>query len=202
VVAALYGPGGEKLLESDLLKYPGPEPVSFEVSQAGEYRVEVRAEGPPTARGRYELTGEVKAGADAGDRERQSAEELLREAVALEREGSKESLSRSVGKYGEATGRWRGVGDRFWEAFALHYSGRASWKLGERQKALEYYNLSLSLNRAVGDRASEANTLNNIGLVYNDLGERQKALEYFNLSLPLLRAVGDSALARPTRSLT
>jgi CHAT domain-containing protein len=62
--------------------------------------------------------------------------------------------------------------------------------LGEKQKALEYFNQSLLLLRAVGDRSREASTLNNIGLVYSELGEKQKALEYYNLSLPLLQATG------------
>ncbi|MEG3860510.1 tetratricopeptide repeat protein, partial [Microcoleus sp. herbarium12] len=62
--------------------------------------------------------------------------------------------------------------------------------LGEKQKALEYYNQSLPLTRAVGDRDGEATTLNNIGIIYSDLGEKQKALEYYNQSLPLSRAVG------------
>ena len=63
--------------------------------------------------------------------------------------------------------------------------------LGERQKALGFYNQALPLQRAVGDRAGEASTLSNIGAVYSDLGEKQKALDYYNQSLPLARAVGN-----------
>ncbi|MBW4497169.1 MAG: CHAT domain-containing protein [Oscillatoria princeps RMCB-10] len=63
--------------------------------------------------------------------------------------------------------------------------------LGEKQKALEFYNQALPLIRAVGDREGEATTLNNIGGVYNSLGEKQQALEFLNQALPLLRAVGD-----------
>ncbi|MFM6059286.1 MAG: CHAT domain-containing protein, partial [Microcystis aeruginosa] len=65
--------------------------------------------------------------------------------------------------------------------------------LGEKQKALDYYQQALSLRRAVGDREGEANTLNNIGVVYDDLGEKQKALDYYQQALPLSRAVGDRA---------
>ncbi|MBG1240051.1 CHAT domain-containing protein, partial [Nostoc sp. NZL] len=65
--------------------------------------------------------------------------------------------------------------------------------LGEKQKALEFYNQALLLRRAVGDRAGEATTLNNIGAVYSALGEKQKALEFYNQALPLYRAVGDRA---------
>ena len=63
--------------------------------------------------------------------------------------------------------------------------------MGEKQKALDYYNQSLPLSRVLGDRTLEASTLNNIGSVYDDLGEKQKALEYYSQSLPLSRALGD-----------
>ncbi|MEA5551684.1 CHAT domain-containing tetratricopeptide repeat protein, partial [Anabaena cylindrica UHCC 0172] len=63
--------------------------------------------------------------------------------------------------------------------------------LGEKQKALEYFNQALPLQSAVGDRGGVATTLSNIGAVYDDLGEKQKALEYYNQALPLQSAVGD-----------
>ncbi|MEL6164558.1 MAG: tetratricopeptide repeat protein, partial [Cyanobacteria bacterium J06628_3] len=63
--------------------------------------------------------------------------------------------------------------------------------LGEKQKALQFYNQALPLLRAVGDKAGEATILNNIGIVYSDLGEKHKALSLLNQALPLLRAVGD-----------
>ncbi|MFM6404835.1 MAG: tetratricopeptide repeat protein, partial [Microcystis sp.] len=63
--------------------------------------------------------------------------------------------------------------------------------LGEKQKALDYYNQALPIRRAVGDRGGEATTLNNIGRVYDALGEKQKALDYYNQALPIRRAVGD-----------
>ncbi|MBC7929937.1 MAG: tetratricopeptide repeat protein, partial [Rubrivivax sp.] len=193
VLATVYRPGGEKLLASDLLKYPGPEPLSFVAEREGVYRLEVSVAGTQAVRGRYVLTSEMKAAATEADKERLAAEGVLREAMALEREGSKESLDSSVERYGEGARRWRGARDKFWEAFALHYSGRASSRLGEQQKALEFYNQALALRRAVGDREGEATTLNDIGAVYRGLGELQKALEFLNLALPLRRAVGDRA---------
>ncbi|MBO0784087.1 MAG: tetratricopeptide repeat protein, partial [Ktedonobacteraceae bacterium] len=63
--------------------------------------------------------------------------------------------------------------------------------LGEKQKALDYYNQALPLRRAAGDRRGEAVTLNSIGLAYKWLGEIQKALDYYDQALPLRRAVGD-----------
>jgi tetratricopeptide (TPR) repeat protein len=63
--------------------------------------------------------------------------------------------------------------------------------LGEKQKALEYYNHGLSLWRAMSDRKAEASMLDNIGKLYDSLGESQKALGYFNQALPLRQVTGD-----------
>ncbi|MEH2247893.1 MAG: tetratricopeptide repeat protein [Nostoc sp.] len=43
--------------------------------------------------------------------------------------------------------------------------GRVYDALGQKQKALDFYNQALPLFRAVGDRSGEATTLNNIGAV-------------------------------------
>ncbi|WP_333198338.1 tetratricopeptide repeat protein [Microcoleus sp. S28C3] len=50
--------------------------------------------------------------------------------------------------------------DRSGEANILLDIGLVYSDLGEKQKALEYYNQSLTLFRAAGDRSGEANTLN------------------------------------------
>ena len=69
--------------------------------------------------------------------------------------------------------------------------GRVHWRMGEMQKALEYYGQTLSLSRAVKDRREEAGVLSNMGLVYSQLGEPRRALEYFEQSLLLKREMGD-----------
>ncbi|MEH2454852.1 CHAT domain-containing protein, partial [Nostoc sp.] len=77
------------------------------------------------------------------------------------------------------------------EALTLNNIGLVYDNLGQKQKALEFYNQALPIFRAVGDRSGEALTLNNIGLVYDNLGQKQKALEFYNQALPISRAVGD-----------
>jgi CHAT domain-containing protein len=85
----------------------------------------------------------------------------------------------------------RAIENRNMEAVTLRNIGQVYNDLGEKQKALDYYNQALPLSRAVGDRNEEAATLNNIGFVYDAPGEEQKALNYYNQALPLRRAVGD-----------
>ena len=63
--------------------------------------------------------------------------------------------------------------------------------MGEKQKALEFYNQALPIYRQTGDKSGEAGTLGNLGNVYDDLGDKQKALDYSEQALSIFRQVGD-----------
>ena len=129
---------------------------------------------------------------------KENAERLLEEGKALYQQGSAESLRQAIQKLQEARLLYRAVGDRSGESVTFIGIGAVYDALGEKQKALDFYNQALPILRAVGDsealrrnRGVEATTLNNIGGVYDDLGEKQKALDYYNQALPIFRAVGD-----------
>jgi antitoxin component HigA of HigAB toxin-antitoxin module len=94
--------------------------------EAGQFRLEIRAEGQATIRGHYELTSQLKTTPDSTDTERLAAEQLLVEANDLERSGSKEALQMAIDKRAATLPIWRKLADRFWEAYSLHYSGRAA----------------------------------------------------------------------------
>ena len=137
---------------------------------------------------------------------KENAERLLEEGKALYQQGSAESLRQAIQKLQEARLLYRAVGDRGGEAATLNNIGRVYDALGEKQKALDFYNQALPILRAVGDsealrrnRRVEATTLNNIGAVYDALGEKQKALDFYNQALPIRRAVGDSEALRRNR---
>ncbi|WP_035152507.1 CHAT domain-containing protein [Calothrix sp. 336/3] len=121
---------------------------------------------------------------------RAEAEKLTQEGLQLFQQGTKESLITARGRLKAALILWQKVGDKERQAFVLVGIGAIYNSLGEKQKALEFYNPALPLLRAVGDRAGEATILTSIGSVYNDLGEKQKALEFFQQALSLRRAVG------------
>src|SRR6185295_9643319 len=191
VVATLYGPDGQKLLTVDLLKYPAPEPISFAAEQTADYKLEVRADGTAVVQGRYQLVSEVKSLAQESDRERLTAERLLLQANDLEREGTPESLQKSIDKRAEALVLWRKLADKYWEAYSLHYSGRASGTLNRNQEALSFYNQALALRREIGDRFGEAGTLNNLGLIYAGLQDKTKAVDLYNQALAISRSLND-----------
>jgi tetratricopeptide (TPR) repeat protein len=63
--------------------------------------------------------------------------------------------------------------------------------IGEKRRALAYYEQALLFYRAVGDRHGEVEMLNSIGVVCHQLSEPKKALNYHEQALPLRRAIGD-----------
>ncbi|HUF38050.1 MAG TPA: tetratricopeptide repeat protein, partial [Anaerolineales bacterium] len=63
--------------------------------------------------------------------------------------------------------------------------------LGQRARALEYYQQALTIMEEIGDRSGLAGTLNNIGAVYDNLGQWTRALEYYQQALPIREEVGD-----------
>ncbi len=84
---------------------------------------------------------------------------LLEEGKALYQQGSAESLRQAIQKLQEARLLYRAVGDsealrrnRGVEATTLNNIGAVYNALGEKQKALDYYNQALPISRAVGDK--------------------------------------------------
>ncbi len=125
--------------------------------------------------------------------EKQQALDYYKQALSLIREIAdvaeviiKLNKISNIPPYSEASLR-----DFAGEATPLNNIGLVYNDLGEKQKALEYFNQALPLFRAMGDRAKEATTLNNIGLVYYDLGENQTALDYYKQALDLRQKAGD-----------
>jgi len=85
------------------------------------------------------------------------------------------------------------VGDRAGEGTTLNNLGRVYDAVGQKPKAVDYYEQALQVAREVGDRAGEGTTLNNLGGVYDDLGQKAKAVDYYEQALVIRREVGDRA---------
>ncbi len=125
------------------------------------------------------------------DAMRAEAEKLTLEAVKLFNQGSKESLLAAKKKNEAALVLSEKLGDKKLQAVNILGIATIYLNLGEKHKALQFFNQALPILRALGNKYGEAITLNNIGLAYDALGKKQKALQYYNQALPLIRAMGD-----------
>ena len=85
----------------------------------------------------------------------------------------------------------RALADRRGEARSLVAIGEFHVRLGQQERALDYYERALSLNRRLGDRVGEANTLYKIGQAYRISGRRREALGELNRALSLSRSIDD-----------
>jgi len=86
----------------------------------------------------------------------------------------------------------RKVGDK--EAAVLEKVGDLWSELGEKRKAVEYYEQTLPQLRAMGDQDAEATLLYKIGNLWSELEEKHKALGYHEQALPLYREMKDKPL--------
>jgi len=59
------------------------------------------------------------------------------------------------------------------------------------EKAIDYYEQTLVIQRQIGGRRGEGNALGNLGNAYNMLGQVEKAIDYYKQALVILREIGD-----------
>lgn len=72
-------------------------------------------------------------------------------------------------------------------AFQEEQKGKAFYRRGEFQGAMDHYLLALGMQQKSGDLAAQADLLNRIAFIYANQGDTSKALEYINQALKLLQ---------------
>jgi hypothetical protein len=80
----------------------------------------------------------------------------------------------------------RATGDKGRGSVTLNNIGGVYFDLGEKQKALDYFNQSLPLRRATGDKAAEAVTLYNVAYLERNRGNLNVALTQIEASITIL----------------
>jgi CHAT domain-containing protein/tetratricopeptide (TPR) repeat protein len=63
--------------------------------------------------------------------------------------------------------------------------------MSEPQKALDFYNQALDIQRRVNARTEQANTLSSIAGVYSSLGDYQLSIDTHNQALEIFKSIGD-----------
>ncbi|MEL6457151.1 MAG: CHAT domain-containing protein [Cyanobacteria bacterium J06621_15] len=123
---------------------------------------------------------------------RKQALKLITEGRQLSKQGNAESLKQAISKWKQALELLQQLGELKSSQSLVFYSIGSSYSnLGEKQKALLYFNQALALARDIDDKFAEASILNNIGAIYNYLGDKQQALEIYNQALVLSQEIDD-----------
>ncbi|MDZ8066340.1 MAG: tetratricopeptide repeat protein [Nostoc sp. DedQUE08] len=95
--------------------------------------------------------------------------------------------------YRQLVSKWEEIGDREnWNYRAsLTSLGNAYNRLGQYQRAIEFFQQSLEISKEISDRNGEGASLGNLGNAYNSLGQYQRAIEFYQQSLEISRETGN-----------
>jgi CHAT domain-containing protein len=201
-VIKISGPDNNLMSEVNSPKeLDGVETVWLVAETSGTYRLEIQPVNEETAEGKYRARiSEMRA---ATEEERSLFKTALsltgvwREADRLLKERTVDSRYAAIKKLEEALPLYASLNDRSAEVRVLYRLGITYSYLGDKQKALDYYNRVLALKRADADRMGEASMLADIGTVHSSLGQLARALDYYGQALRLyreLRAAKSEAL--------
>lgn len=118
-------------------------------------------------------------------------DEIFLEARELAKQGTAKSMREAISKFEQAQKFYQEIGNKEYQAACLGWLGSSYNLLGNKTKALELYNIELSILDELGDTRSKATTLHNMGEIYSDFGETNKALEHFNQALLIYQQLKD-----------
>ena len=192
VAVQLVTPDSKPLVEVNFTDGFGQESLSQDVAVGGDYRIVIRTVTATARKGAYEAKLEMKAAATAQDKQRIEAERLQAEAYKLSDRGAA-ALEPTVEKAQQALSLWRGLGDRYWEAYTLGLIGYAYLNGNKHDQAIEYYNQALAIRRELKDRYAEANTLSGLAWINSQLNRREKAIEYYEDALRTYRELKEKS---------
>ncbi|AFY56143.1 tetratricopeptide repeat protein [Rivularia sp. PCC 7116] len=117
---------------------------------------------------------------------------LIQEGRQLSKQGNAESLKQAITKWEQALELLQQIGElKSSQAVLLYSIGNTYSNLGEKQKALNYYNQALPLAREIKDKFAEASILNNVAVIHDDLGDKHQAFKVYNQALLLSRKIDD-----------
>ena len=185
---SLAAPDGRALATIDSARSRAPASISIEAETGGDYTLTVRAIKEVPAAGSYDAQVEVRT-PTAQDRSRVLAERLMRGAVPMVTDGAK--AEQAIETLARALALWREVGDRYGEAQALYWTGRAHQRLSRPSNALESFELALAIDRDIKARAGEGVVLNAMGMAYNGLSRHDRAIEVLDQAVAIGRELND-----------
>jgi CHAT domain-containing protein/Tfp pilus assembly protein PilF len=193
VIVRLYGVDGKQVIpEVDSPNGEnGPEPVRAIANASGDYRLEILSPDARAKPGRYILKIEELRKSTEQDGVRVAAERAFMDAELLRTQGILESIRKSILKYEESLLIRRGLGDKAREATTFNRIAETYYALGDRTKALEYFNRALPISRTVQDHSILAVTLHSLGFVHDSMGNKKEALKYYDQVLPIFRGLRD-----------
>ena len=192
VVTTLVDPTGKTLLEANTPNGDwGREPAAVLCAETGTYTIRINAHFPKTPSGKYRIKLVALRHARPEDSVEIEAETKLFAATKL-LFGSHAGYTLALEPLNQAAELWRSLKNGYERGLTLSAIGWDWNALGQREKAVAFFEEALPIRRAAGDPLGASSTLNNLASVYNDLGQKDKALSYYQQALQLRHDAGDN----------
>lgn len=168
----------------------GPESALLPEEASGPLEIRVLSPSPGVAPGSYEIRLEELAAATPAERERITAERLMTEAAARNREGGAEGQRLAAARYEEALLHWRALGRGREEARCGLALGGIDTALGRPKPAVEHYQQALDRFAGLADEPGQAAAWSGLGLARSALGDTAGAADAQRQALALERRLG------------
>ena len=141
-------------------------------------------------------TARPRAGGDvpATARDRETAERLLREVIALQQKEDAAGVQRSIPLARQALATWRALGDRGKEAAAWQALARSEYLLGQLDAAIGDFSSALDIREALHSTEGEATTRAYRASAYWAKGNVRRAIEDYTIAAGLAHAIGAPGL--------
>ncbi len=190
LVVEVLGPGEQGSRAVDASSRWGREVVLLPADAVGRHRIEVRPLTQGVPPGRYVMSVELPE-AEADGARRLAAASAMSRAGQLATTGKSEALRQATEVYREAVEGWRALGERVWEAEALHAMALTERQHGELRDAADDFARALALWRELGERRREASALNGLGRTHLGIGELDAARRAFEGAHALYHDLGE-----------
>jgi tetratricopeptide (TPR) repeat protein len=145
VAIACFGPDVKELFGANSSEIGDTETAELIGDASGIYRLRLTPSDPTAPSGLYEITLRNIEPATEHHNARIAARRAFAQAVALYRQGTRESLLKAILSLEDALIQWRAARDLFEEARTLYTVGRTYIEIGDQQQALKYASEALSV---------------------------------------------------------
>jgi CHAT domain-containing protein/tetratricopeptide (TPR) repeat protein len=173
---AIYGPGGEKLVEFTDHEYR-PLEASLVTASAGSHKLVVKSLEQNPALRRYEVSLERGVRIRPSNLDDHRALKAFGEADRLLAEWNESSLRRAIEKFREASSAWRGSRpDRSVEA--LRGAADVHFILGEYNEAIDLNRRAVRESEKIGARLKAFEAVGALGRVYSLVGKNDLSRKY------------------------
>ncbi|MGI8495575.1 MAG: tetratricopeptide repeat protein, partial [Pyrinomonadaceae bacterium] len=172
VITKVFAPGGELIGEFDTpTSGRGTERIRFGTDPAGEYRVDIYTLSARAEPGEYKLEFADFRPITTRDKQTLAAVKLHQQADILR--SKPETMRDSLPVYEQALAIWRELGEKADEGNTLRAMGFAFQRLGEPEKAKEYFGKALEIWEQTGDVRSAAFT----HIIFGVIAKKQNDFE-------------------------